>query len=74
MTHSTIDTRKMGDAVNRYGPTSARPAPANPARLSTLTVDSHAHVVIPAAAKYIATGQPRPPMPTISTVASTSLC
>ncbi|MDG1406522.1 MAG: amidohydrolase family protein [Octadecabacter sp.] len=53
MTHSTIDTRKMGDAVNRYGPTSARPAPANPGRLSTLTVDSHAHVVIPAAAKYM---------------------
>lgn len=53
MTHSTIDTLKMGDAVNRYGPTSARPAPANPGRLSTLTVDSHAHVVIPAAAKYM---------------------
>jgi aminocarboxymuconate-semialdehyde decarboxylase len=55
MTHSTIDTRKMGDAVNRYGPTSARPAPANPGRLSTLTVDSHAHVVIPCeSARFIA--------------------
>ena len=53
MTHSTIDTLKMSDAVNRYGPTSARPIPANPGRLSTLTVDSHAHVVIPAAAIYM---------------------
>lgn len=53
MTHSPIDTRDMGDAVNRYGPTSARPTPANPGRLSTLTVDSHAHVLIPEAAKYM---------------------
>jgi aminocarboxymuconate-semialdehyde decarboxylase len=53
MTHSTIDTRKIGDAVNRYGPTSARPTPAKPGRLSTLTVDSHAHVLIPEAAKYM---------------------
>jgi aminocarboxymuconate-semialdehyde decarboxylase len=54
MTHSTIDTRARGTAVNRYGPTSARPTPATPGRLSTTTVDSHAHVVIPAAAKYMA--------------------
>ena len=54
MTHSTIDTRDRGTAVNRYGPTSARPTPAKPGRLSTTTVDSHAHVVIPAAAKYMA--------------------
>ena len=54
MTHSTIDTRDRGTAVNRYGPTSARPTPATPGRLSTTTVDSHAHVVIPAAAKYMA--------------------
>lgn len=53
MTHSTIDTRDMGDAVNRYGPTSARPTPDTPGRLDTVTVDSHAHVVIPAAAQYM---------------------
>lgn len=54
MTHTTIDTRDRGTAVNRYGPTAARPTPATPGRLSTTTVDSHAHVVIPAAAKYMA--------------------
>jgi len=54
MTHSTIDTPGLGDAVNRYGPTSARPRPAGKQRLSTTTVDSHAHVVIPEAAKYMA--------------------
>ena len=54
MSHSIIDTQKRGDAVNRYGPTSARPVPATPGRLSTLTVDSHAHVLIPAAAQYMA--------------------
>ena len=54
MTHSPIDTPELGDEINRYGPTSARPRPAKPGRLSTTTVDSHAHVVIPAAAKYMA--------------------
>ena len=53
MAHSTIDTRTLGDAVNRYGPTAARPVPDTPQRLSTTTVDSHAHVVIPEAAKYM---------------------
>ncbi len=54
MSHSTIDTRTRGDAVNRYGPTAARPAPAEARRLSTTTVDCHAHVVIPEAAEYMA--------------------
>ena len=53
MTHSTIDTQKMGEAINRYGPTAARATPENPGRLSTMTVDSHAHVLIPEAAKYM---------------------
>jgi aminocarboxymuconate-semialdehyde decarboxylase len=54
MSHVTIDTTEItGNAVNRYGPTSARPRPSHPERLSTLTVDSHAHVVIPAAAQYM---------------------
>lgn len=54
MTYSTIDTPEMGDAVNRYGPTSARPLPSDKRRLETTTVDAHAHVVIPAAAQYMA--------------------
>lgn len=53
MSHVPIDTAEMGDAVNRYGPTSARPRPDSPGRLDTTTVDSHAHVVIPAAAQYM---------------------
>jgi aminocarboxymuconate-semialdehyde decarboxylase len=53
MTKSIIDTQDRGTAVNRYGPTAARPVPAKPGRLSTTTVDSHAHVVIPSAAKYM---------------------
>jgi len=53
MSHVPIDTAEMGDAVNRYGPTSARPTPETPGRLSTTTIDSHAHVVIPEAAKYM---------------------
>lgn len=53
MSHATIDTAEIGDAVNRYGPSSARPRPANPGRLATTTVDSHAHVLIPEAAKYM---------------------
>ena len=27
MTHSTIDTQKMDEAINRYGPTAARATP-----------------------------------------------
>ncbi|MDF2998086.1 MAG: amidohydrolase 2 [Xanthobacteraceae bacterium] len=53
MDHSIIDTETLGGNVNRYGPTSARqPAPA-PARLSTTTVDIHAHVGVPEAAEFI---------------------
>lgn len=54
MTHSTIDTPSRGDAVNRYGPTAARPAPAEKRRLSTTTVDIHAHVLVPEAMEYMA--------------------
>jgi aminocarboxymuconate-semialdehyde decarboxylase len=54
MSHSVIDTAKLGDAVNRYGPTAARKVSAKPIRLSTTTVDTHSHILIPEAAKYIA--------------------
>lgn len=54
MTHSTIDTAEMGDAVNRYGPTSARPRPDGQKRLDSKTVDMHAHVAIPEAGQYMA--------------------
>lgn len=53
MSHSVIDTPILGDAVNRYGPTSARPKPDTSKRLDSKTVDIHAHVAIPAAAKYM---------------------
>ncbi len=53
MTHSTIDTPSLGTAVNRYGPTAARPAPKDTRRLDTKTVDIHAHVTIPAAFEYL---------------------
>jgi len=53
MSHSVIDTPALGKAINRYGPTSAREKPSSPARLKSTTVDIHAHVVIPAAAKYM---------------------
>ena len=43
MTHSTIDTPERGDAINRYGPTVARPAPAETRRLDSRTIDLHAH-------------------------------
>ena len=54
MTHSTIDTPERGDAVNRYGPTAARPAPAEKRRLDTRTIDIHAHAAVPEAAEYMA--------------------
>ena len=54
MSHSTIDTPDLGDALNRYGPTSARSHPDTPARLTSTTVDIHAHVVIPEANAYMA--------------------
>ena len=54
MSHSTIDKADRGDYVNRYGPTSARAVPAQKQRLTTPTVDIHAHVAVPEAAAYIA--------------------
>jgi aminocarboxymuconate-semialdehyde decarboxylase len=54
MTHSDISTLDRGDYVNRYGPTAARPVPASRKRLSTPTVDIHAHVAVPEAAAYVA--------------------
>ena len=54
MSHSVIDTPALGDAINRYGPSSARDNPDGNTRLSSKTVDIHAHVVIPKAAEYMA--------------------
>ncbi|MGI9501305.1 MAG: amidohydrolase family protein, partial [Geminicoccaceae bacterium] len=53
MSHSTIDTTDLGDALNRYGPTAARSHPKTPARLNSTTVDTHAHVHIQAASNYM---------------------
>jgi len=53
MSHSVIDTPELGSAINRYGPSAARDKSAKPARLKSTTVDIHAHVVIPKAAKYM---------------------
>ena len=53
MSHSVIDTIDRGSAVNRYGPTAARKVSTNPIRLKTTTVDTHAHVFIAEAHKYI---------------------
>jgi aminocarboxymuconate-semialdehyde decarboxylase len=53
MSHSTIDTAELGDALNRYGPTAARSHEKTPARLDTTTVDIHAHVHIAAATDYM---------------------
>lgn len=53
MSHSTIDTPDLGNALNRYGPTAARKHPDTPARLSSITVDIHAHAHIPAATEYM---------------------
>ena len=54
MSHSVIDTAELGGAVNRYGPTAARQVSTAPIRLPTTTVDTHAHILIAEAAKYIA--------------------
>lgn len=54
MSHSTIDTKTLGSALNRYGPTSARVATKAGQRPETKTVDIHAHVAIPEAAAYAA--------------------
>ena len=53
MSHSVIDTIDRGSAVNRYGPTAARKVSTKPIRLKTTTVDTHAHVFIPEAHKFI---------------------
>jgi aminocarboxymuconate-semialdehyde decarboxylase len=53
MNHSVIDTRTLGQANNRYGPTAARKVSTEPIRLTTTTVDCHAHVLVPEAAAYI---------------------
>ena len=54
MAHSVIDTPTLGEADNRYGPTAARLVSTEPIRLGTVTVDCHAHIFVPEAAKYIA--------------------
>ncbi len=54
MNHSVIDTKTLGEARNRYGPTAARDVRTEPIRLKTTTVDCHAHALAPEAAKYIA--------------------
>lgn len=53
MNHSVIDTPELSDAINRYGPTAARSRSSSATRLSSKTVDIHAHVVIPEAADYM---------------------
>jgi len=53
MTHSVIDTPELGSAANRYGPTAARNVSTKPIRLPTTTVDTHSHILIGEAAKYI---------------------
>ena len=53
MSHSIIDTAKLGDAANRYGPTAARQVSTKPIRLTSTTVDTHAHILISEAADYI---------------------
>jgi aminocarboxymuconate-semialdehyde decarboxylase len=54
MNHSVIDTRTLGEARNRYGPTAARDVRTEPIRLKSTTVDCHAHVLVPEAADFIA--------------------
>lgn len=51
MSHSAINDAEITAAGNRYGPTSARQAVAAGKRPDSITVDIHAHVAIPAAAK-----------------------
>jgi aminocarboxymuconate-semialdehyde decarboxylase len=51
VSHSTIDTPSLGDALNRYGPTAAREARAKGERPASRTIDIHAHVAIPEAAR-----------------------
>jgi aminocarboxymuconate-semialdehyde decarboxylase len=53
MNHSVIDTKTLGQANNRYGPTAARNVSTEPIRMKTTTVDCHAHVLVPEAADYM---------------------
>jgi len=53
MSHSPIDTPALGEALNRYGPTAARPQPNETRRLQCRTVDIHAHVAIPEAVAFM---------------------
>lgn len=54
MTHSVFDTKELGSALNRHGPTAARDVDTDRIRLDTTTVDCHAHVLVPEAAKFVA--------------------
>jgi aminocarboxymuconate-semialdehyde decarboxylase len=53
MSHSVIDTPKLGDSLNRYGPTSARKVSTSKIKMDSVTIDSHAHVLIPEAHDFI---------------------
>lgn len=53
MSHSVIDTPDRGAAVNRYGPSAARPRPDGKKHLASTTVDLHAHVAVPEAAVFM---------------------
>ena len=53
MEHSVINTPALGEAVNRYGATAARKNPGKPLRLDSRTIDIHAHVAVPEAARYV---------------------
>ncbi len=53
MQHSVIDTKSLGQENNRYGPTAARKVSTEPIRLKTVTVDTHAHALVPEASDYI---------------------
>ncbi len=53
MNPRVMDTKALGAANNRYGPTAARSVSTEPIRLKTITVDCHAHVLVPEAAAYI---------------------
>jgi aminocarboxymuconate-semialdehyde decarboxylase len=54
MTHTTIDAVSLGEGLNRYGPTAARPTSPKRTALDTTTVDIHSHVAVPEAAAYVA--------------------
>ena len=52
--HSTVDMTELGDAPNRYGPSSARPAGGGDRAKVPRTVDAHSHILIRDAAEYAA--------------------